>query len=398
MLRMVSFFAGIGGFDLGLSHVARVVGQVEVDPLCRRVLEARFGHCEPWRWDDITTLRPADVPKAEVWAGGFPCQGISAAGTGRGLEDERSGLWRAWAKLIAARRPRYVLLENSPRLRTRGLDEVLLDLRDAGYDARWLRLSAWDVGAWHWRERLWLLATQAGAWAAPALWGAPLEAGMNLPADGLMVDGDVHALLPVTAGKPPANAFRRGLALPTATASSYGTNKGGAGGRGDDHSARPGLESLARRGALPTATSSDAASAGNRGGAAHPGTSLSDVFLRGALPTPAARDERSGKSSIEQPWRDGSPCLAEVMQGVLNPAWIEPFMGFPIGWTDPTPNALLGSLLLPEAWVDGSWVALAPPPVVAPREVAHRRARVRALGNAVVPLCVARAWRLLVPG
>lgn len=198
--------------------------------------------------------------------------------------------------------------------------------------------------------------------------------------------------------------------LPTATACSYGTNRGGAAGR--TGAARPGLEQLARLGALPTLTAADANAAGSRnlpGSAAHPGTSLSDLVATGGsvrprrpLATPTARDDRSGvagqalgKNSRPLSEQLGSDqtyrALVGVSEpgGVLNPGWLEPFMGFPVGWTDPA--VLVPRWLeLPRAWLDGSWLAQAPPPTEAPRARAGRRVRVRCLGRAVVPQ-VARA-------
>jgi DNA (cytosine-5)-methyltransferase 1 len=91
--------------------------------------------------------------------GGFPCQDISVAGKGKGIrEGERSGLWREYAKAIRSLRPRYALIENVSAITQRGLDIVLADLAEAGYDAEWFTLSASDVGAWHRRERIFIFA------------------------------------------------------------------------------------------------------------------------------------------------------------------------------------------------------------------------------------------------
>lgn len=92
-------------------------------------------------------------------SGGFPCQDISAAGKGAGIENgERSGLWREFARIIREVRPRYVFVENSPMLVSRGLGIVLGDLAAMGYAAEWGVLGACDVGAPHKRERIWICA------------------------------------------------------------------------------------------------------------------------------------------------------------------------------------------------------------------------------------------------
>ena len=94
----------------------------------------------------------------DIVAGGFPCQDISAAGRGAGIQGKRSGLWREMARIISEVRPRFVLVENSPLLVGRGLDTVLADLSEMGFDAEWGVLGAHDAGAPHKRDRIWVLA------------------------------------------------------------------------------------------------------------------------------------------------------------------------------------------------------------------------------------------------
>lgn len=379
-MRAVSFFAGIGGFDIALRHQVDTVGFVELDAHCRRVLERRFPGVA-WRHDDIGTLAAEAIPDADVWMGGFPCQGISPAGKGLGLEDDRSGLWHTWAALIKARRPQWVFIENHPRLRLRGLQRVLEDLHEAGYDARWQRFSAWDAGAWHWRERVWILAGPRGTCTAPGLIGLPLDHALG--PDGVMVNGTHHDIPAVTSGKPPVAA-----ALPTPSAVEYGSSQNGVNSTRPS-AGTPSIFTLARKGALPTAVTSD--SKGSLGLVDGRGRQLRDEASRGVLPTPNARDWRSGKG--RQP-NGHAPQLPEVMGGVLNPAWEEPFMGFPIGWTDPDVETVT-ELDLPAAWLSGEWIDQAPSPTVPPRSLPGRRERVHSLGNAVVPEACRRAWHIL---
>jgi DNA (cytosine-5)-methyltransferase 1 len=94
----------------------------------------------------------------EVICGGFPCQDISVAGKGAGIEGERSGLWAEYRRIIGEVRPRYVIVENVAALLGRGLGRVLGDLATLGYDAEWHCIPASAVGAPHRRDRIWIVA------------------------------------------------------------------------------------------------------------------------------------------------------------------------------------------------------------------------------------------------
>jgi len=160
-------FAGAGGGILAgqlLGH--RCVCAVEFEPYAQAVLVARQndGTFPPFPiWDDVRTFdgRPWRGV-VDVVCGGFPCQDISAAGNGDGIDGERSGLWREMARVVGEIRPHFVFVENSPLLVGRGLAVVLGDLADMGYDAQWFRLSASDCGAPHQRDRCWLVANDRG--------------------------------------------------------------------------------------------------------------------------------------------------------------------------------------------------------------------------------------------
>lgn len=118
------------------------------------------GHLPPFPiWDDVCTFdgRPWSGI-VDVVSGGFPCQDISVAGSGKGLDGARSGLWVEMARIIGEIRPTFCFVENSPMLVDRGLGRVLGDLAAMGYDAEWGVLGAADVGAPHRRDRIWILA------------------------------------------------------------------------------------------------------------------------------------------------------------------------------------------------------------------------------------------------
>lgn len=150
-----SLFAGIGGFDLGLERAGmQCKWQVEIDPYCTRVLEKHWPHVK--RYGDIRTV--TDVERVDLICGGFPCQDISNAGSGAGLDGERSGLWTEYARIIRLVRPSYVVVENVAALLHRGLDRVLRDLSTSGYDAEWSLVSACSMGEPHMRQRLLIVA------------------------------------------------------------------------------------------------------------------------------------------------------------------------------------------------------------------------------------------------
>jgi DNA (cytosine-5)-methyltransferase 1 len=163
ILNELALFAGAGGGILG-GHLLgwRTVCAVEWEPYPASVLCARQndGFLPPFPiWDDVQTFdgRPWRGI-VDVVSGGFPCQDISAAGKGAGIDGERSGMWREMARIICEVRPRFVFVENSPMLTSRGLGVVLGDLAKMGFDAKWGVLGAADVGAPHQRDRIWIAA------------------------------------------------------------------------------------------------------------------------------------------------------------------------------------------------------------------------------------------------
>ncbi len=162
-MNELALFAGAGGGILGGKLLGwRTICAVEWEPYAASVLVARQndGLLPPFPiWDDVQTFdgRPWRG-RVDVVSGGFPCQDISVAGKGAGIDGERSGMWRHMARIVGEVRPRYVFVENSPALVNRGFGRVLGDLAALGYDCRWTVLGAADVGAPHQRDRFWLVA------------------------------------------------------------------------------------------------------------------------------------------------------------------------------------------------------------------------------------------------
>ena len=162
-LRELALFAGAGGGILGGELLGwRTVCAVEIEPYPACVLAQRQndGLLPPFPiWDNVCTFdgRPWRG-RVDVVSGGFPCQDISAAGKSAGITGEKSGLWMEMARIIGEVRPRYVFVENSPMLTSRGLGIVLGDLAAMGFNAKWGILGAADVGAFHIRKRIWIVA------------------------------------------------------------------------------------------------------------------------------------------------------------------------------------------------------------------------------------------------
>lgn len=159
-MKTLHLFAGAGGgiiADMMMGHTP--IAAVEIDPFCRAILQARQN--DGWLpkfeiYDDVRNFNGISWRgKVDCLCGGFPCQDISAAGKGEGIHGQRSGLFFELARIVSEIRPKWVFLENSPCIISRGLETVLGTMVTLGYDARWCILAAADIGAPHKRERWW---------------------------------------------------------------------------------------------------------------------------------------------------------------------------------------------------------------------------------------------------
>lgn len=158
MLKHLDLFSGIGGFSLGLERTGgfKTVAFCDSEPKTHLVLKKHWPDVPIF--SDVKTLTGDQIGTVDVITGGFPCQDISIAGKGAGLEGERSGLWFEFHRLIKETRPKWVIAENVAALRSRGLDQVLRSLFEIGYDAEWHCIPASAVGAPHRRDRIWIVA------------------------------------------------------------------------------------------------------------------------------------------------------------------------------------------------------------------------------------------------
>lgn len=165
-LTFLDFFSGVGGFRHGLELSGmKCIGFCEKDKFARKSYEAMYDTKGEWFHDDITTIDPTRLPKADLWCAGSPCQNVSIAGKRAGLYGERSGLFFTFVELIKSQKeenkPEWVLLENVKGLLSSGGGRDYLDylsiLDEAGYDLEWQVFNSKDYGVPQNRERIYTL-------------------------------------------------------------------------------------------------------------------------------------------------------------------------------------------------------------------------------------------------
>lgn len=160
-MRALSLCSGIGTIDLAASWAGiEIAGQVEIDEFCQAVLAKHWPHVK--RLADIYEVNGNEFGPIDLVVAGFPCQPTSLAGQRRGAADDR-WLWPEVYRIIAAIRPRWIVLENTAGLLSLGIDEVLADLegkdtQDPHYEAQVWLIPACAIGAPHQRERVFILA------------------------------------------------------------------------------------------------------------------------------------------------------------------------------------------------------------------------------------------------
>jgi len=159
---LASFFSGIGGFDLGFQEAGfEITTQCEIDPFCNDLLAKHWPDVK--RFKDIREVTSAEVPFADVWVGGFPCQDVSVARMGprAGLRGRRSGLFHEFARLIGGNLPRVVVIENVPGLLSshggRDFQLIIRTLADFGYSVGWRVLNSRYFGVPQSRQRVYIV-------------------------------------------------------------------------------------------------------------------------------------------------------------------------------------------------------------------------------------------------
>ena len=158
-LKLLDTFAGIGGFSYAAEKIIggfETTQFIEIEPYCQKVLKKHWPDVPIH--DDIKTFTARPF-QWDVICAGFPCQDISVAGLQKGITKEsRSGLFYELMRVVRLVRPKFIVLENVAAILNNGLDIVLGELSEAGYDAEWSIISASSLGACHRRSRWWLVA------------------------------------------------------------------------------------------------------------------------------------------------------------------------------------------------------------------------------------------------
>ena len=352
-MNELALFAGAGGGILG-GHLLgwRTVCAVEIDAYARDVLVARQndGCLAPFPiWDDICTFdgRPWRG-LVDVVSGGFPCQDISAAGTGVGITGERSGLWREMARIVGEIRPAHVYVENSPMLVGRGLGLVLGDLAEMGYDARWGIVGAHHARAPHERDRIWIMADCKGC-RLEGCFQAIRVHGTPCAVRGSQSSGSSHGKF-------------------TVLADSSGGRCGGEGGR-EVQLAR-GTEAFGSSEDVPDSLRTERESRSGRWGVWEGDSAMADAESKRL----EGHERDPGKSEVAEPWNDGAS------MGNLDRLSRRAGTGGSDG----------------EEVGNASWWAAEPDVGRVAHGVAARVDRLRCIGNGQVSGVVPIAWRQLL--
>lgn len=162
-IRYLDMFAGIGGFRSGLDAVGgfECVGYCEIDKHAKQAYEAMYDTRGEIYYDDARTIRAESLPDIDLICGGFPCQAFSIAGKRGGFDDARGTLFFEIARIAAACRPAFLLLENVPGLLShdggRTFASILGTLSDLGYDVAWQVLNSKDFGVPQSRKRVYII-------------------------------------------------------------------------------------------------------------------------------------------------------------------------------------------------------------------------------------------------
>ena len=171
-MKHASFFSGVGGLDLGFERAGiETVSVSEIDPYANAVLAERFPDAP--NLGSITEVDANDIPEADIWSGGFPCQDLSVAGKRAGFAGKRSSLAFTFLDLVEQSRPRWLVLENVPGLfsSNKGADfgRLLYEMEQLGYGVSWRTLDARYFGVAQRRRRVFLVASLESDRAAEVL-------------------------------------------------------------------------------------------------------------------------------------------------------------------------------------------------------------------------------------
>lgn len=165
-MKFIDFFAGIGGFHSGLEKAGmKCVGWCEFDKFAQKSYRAMYDTDGLWFGDDVTKVKGSELPKADLWTFGFPCQDVSIAGKQKGLKKgTRSGLFYEMMRLLdecEENKPDWIMCENVKNLLSidegRGFLEVVCEMAERGYTVEWKVCNSKDYGVPQNRERVFII-------------------------------------------------------------------------------------------------------------------------------------------------------------------------------------------------------------------------------------------------
>ena len=362
-MRALDLFSGIGGFALaGESLGIETAAFCEIEPFAVNVLQKRFPGVPVF--PDVRELGGDSVGGIDIVCGGYPCQDLSVAGRQAGLEGSRSGLWFEMLRVVSELRPAYVLAENVRGAVNLALDTVYAGLVGEGYKVYPYVIPASAVGAPHQRERLFVVGVREDV----------ADAVSELFQRGRRTwrRRDEHP----DCGEDVDDPFRRRRRAQRFDG--MGRTMGERGCAFPEQGA-PAFEPTPERGEGGLwPTPSVHGNYNRRGLSENSGDGLATAVRMWATPSSAdckgSHGGGQGRSLRTDIYNSGG--------GQLSPLWVECLMNFPIGWTDPDCDE-------PEPWP--GWPALMgegqfpyEPPRTCTR-IPHRAARLKCLGNAVVP-------------
>lgn len=178
-MKFIDFFAGIGGFHSGLEKAGmKCVGWCEFDKFAQKCYRAMYDTERLWFADDVRKVRGWDIPEANLWTFGFPCQDVSIAGKQKGIKrGTRSGLFYEIMRLIdetEENRPEWLIVENVKNLLSidggRGFFTVLTEMGGGrGYTVEWKVYNSKDYGVPQNRERVYIVGHYGDSSRQPLL-------------------------------------------------------------------------------------------------------------------------------------------------------------------------------------------------------------------------------------
>ena len=176
-MKLGSLFSGGGLGDFGFMAAGMdIAWQCEIDDYCQKILALRYP--ESKKYHDIKTLKGEELEKVDIITGGFPCQPFSVAGQQMGKSDDRH-LWPKMFSIIQEVHPNWVVGENVSGFVDMALDDVCANLESAGYEVGTFIFPAHALGAWHERERCWIIANSNSSLLQGALSKYPENDGEN---------------------------------------------------------------------------------------------------------------------------------------------------------------------------------------------------------------------------